>query len=71
MDGAVQANVPALAKHGDARLRLIAGHPPDHYLLPMDQGDAEILERIDAGQRVFVPAAMNGLAPASMRLSPS
>ena len=46
-----------LAKHGEALLRLIAAHPPDHYLLPMDQGDAEILERIDAGERIFRPGA--------------
>ena len=59
-DGRALAALPglgprALAKHGEALLRLIAAHPPDHYLLPMDQGDAEILERIDAGQRVFRP----------------
>jgi ATP-dependent DNA helicase RecQ len=59
-DGAALAAIPglgprALAKHGEALLRLIAAHPPGRYLLPMDQGDAEILERIDAGERVFRP----------------
>jgi ATP-dependent DNA helicase RecQ len=59
-DGRALAALPGLgprtlAKHGEALLALIAAHPPDHYLLPMDQGDAEILERIDAGQRVFRP----------------
>jgi hypothetical protein len=37
----------ALAKHGEALLRLIAAYPADRYLLPMDQGDAEILERVE------------------------
>ena len=59
-DGAALAGIPglgprALAKHGEELLRLIAAHPPGRYLLPMDQGDAEILERIDAGERVFRP----------------
>ena len=36
-----------LAKHGEALLRLIAAYPADRYLPPMDQGDAEILERVD------------------------
>jgi hypothetical protein len=59
-DGRALAALPGLgprtlAKHGEALLGLIAAHPPDHYLLPMDQGDAEILERIDAGQRIFRP----------------
>jgi ATP-dependent DNA helicase RecQ len=59
-DGRALAALPglgprALAKHGEALLRLIAAHPPDRYLLSMDQGDAELLERIDAGQRVFRP----------------
>jgi len=59
-DGAGLAAIPglgprALAKHGEELLRLIAAHPPGRYLLPMDQGDAEILERIDAGERVFRP----------------
>jgi hypothetical protein len=61
-DGRALAALPGvgprtLAKHGEALLRLIAAHLPDHYLLPMDQGDAEILERIDAGERVFRPGA--------------
>jgi ATP-dependent DNA helicase RecQ len=45
----------ALARHGEALLRLIAAHPPDYYLPPMHQGDAEILERIEAGERAFRP----------------
>jgi len=41
-DGRALAALPglgprALAKQGEALLRLIAAHPPDHYLLPMDQ----------------------------------
>ncbi len=61
-DGAALATVPgvgprALAKHGEELLRLIAAHSPGDYLLPMDQGDAEILERIVAGERVFRPGA--------------
>ena len=52
-DGRALAALPGLgprtlAKHGEALLRLIAAHPPDRYLLPMDQGDGEIVERIDA-----------------------
>ena len=40
-DGRALAALPGLgprtlAKHGEALLRLIAAHPPDHYLLPMD-----------------------------------
>ena len=59
-DGAALAAVPglgprALVKHGEELLRLIAAHPPGHYLLLMDQGDAAVLERIDAGERVFRP----------------
>ncbi len=44
-----------LAKFGAELLALIASTPPAGYLGPMDQGDAEILERIDAGERVFRP----------------
>ena len=44
-----------LAKFGGDLLRLIAGVGDGGYLGPMDQGDAEILERIDAGERVFRP----------------
>jgi ATP-dependent DNA helicase RecQ len=44
-----------LAKFGADLLRLIAGTGGDRYLGPMDQGDADILERIDAGERVFRP----------------
>ena len=36
-----------LAKHGEALLRLIAAYPADRYLLPKDQGNAEILERVE------------------------
>jgi hypothetical protein len=61
-DGAALAAIPglgprALAKHGEELLRLIAAHAPGRYLLPMDQGDAEVLERIDAGERVFRPGS--------------
>jgi ATP-dependent DNA helicase RecQ len=61
-DGRALAGLPGLgprtlAKHGEALLGLIAAQPPDRYLLPMDQGDAEILERIDAGERIFRPGA--------------
>jgi ATP-dependent DNA helicase RecQ len=51
-DGRALAALPGLgprtlAKHGEALLRLIAAHPPDHYLLPVDQGDAQVLEHGD------------------------
>jgi ATP-dependent DNA helicase RecQ len=50
--GAVPGLGPrALAKHGEALLRLIATYPADRYLLPMDQGDAKVLERIAGGDR--------------------
>lgn len=60
---AVEADIAAvpgvgprvLAKFGAELLRLIASGPPAGYLGPMDQGDAEMLERIDAGERVFRP----------------
>jgi ATP-dependent DNA helicase RecQ len=39
-----------LAKHGEALLGLIAAHPPDHYLLPTEPGDARTLEGTEAGQ---------------------
>ena len=45
----------ALAKHGEALLRLIAAHPPDHYLLPMDQSDAG-RQRFAAERRRSRPA---------------
>ena len=59
-DAAALAAIPGLgprvlAKFGADLLRLIAGGSRDCYLGPMDQGDAEILERIDAGERVFRP----------------
>ena len=68
-DGRGLASVPGLgprtlARHGEALLGLIAAHPPDRYLLPMDQGDAEILERIDAGERIFRPGAGGSGRPA-------
>ena len=47
----------ALAKHGGALLELIAAIPSGGYLLPMDQSDAEILDRIQAGERVFRPGS--------------
>jgi superfamily II DNA helicase RecQ len=50
-DGRALAALPGLgprtlAKHGEALLRVIAAHPPDHYLLPVDQGG----HRRDAGR---------------------
>jgi len=45
----------ARAKYGDDLLRIVAAHRPDHYLPPVDQGDAEIIERIEAGERMFRP----------------
>jgi ATP-dependent DNA helicase RecQ len=55
-DGRALAGVPGLgprtlAKHGEALLGLIAAHPPDRYLGPRDQGDADIFERIGPGER--------------------
>jgi ATP-dependent DNA helicase RecQ len=57
-DGRALAALPGLgprtlAKHGEALLRLIAAHPPDHHLLPVDQGDPQGLARSDrrAGDR--------------------
>ncbi|HEX6615253.1 MAG TPA: ATP-dependent DNA helicase RecQ [Gemmatimonadales bacterium] len=44
-----------LAKFGAELLGLIASTPHAGYLGPMDQADAGILERIDAGERVFRP----------------
>ena len=60
IDAAGLAAVPGLgprvlAKYGAELLRLIAGGRGGRYLGPMDQGDADILERIDAGERVFRP----------------
>jgi ATP-dependent DNA helicase RecQ len=45
----------ARAKYGDDLLRIVAAHRPDHYLPPVDQGDAEIMDRIEAGERIFRP----------------
>jgi hypothetical protein len=61
LDGLADAAEPRLsglgprarAKYGDELLRIVAAHPPDHYLPPVDQGDAEILERIETGERIF------------------
>jgi ATP-dependent DNA helicase RecQ len=47
----------ARAKYGGDLLRIVAAHRPDHYLPPVDQGDAEIMERIEAGERMFRPGA--------------
>ena len=54
-DGTSLAAIPALgpralAKHGEELLRIVAAHPSEHYLPPVDQGDAAILER-RAGDR--------------------
>jgi len=45
----------ARAKYGDELLRIVAAHPPHHYLPPVVRGDAEILERIETGERMFRP----------------
>ena len=50
-DGTSLAAIPglgprALAKHGEELLRIVAAHPSEHYLPPVDQGDAAIPERI-------------------------
>jgi ATP-dependent DNA helicase RecQ len=45
----------ARAKYGEELLRLIAAHGPDHYFPAVDQGNAEILARIAAGERTFRP----------------
>src|SRR6476661_3066236 len=52
----------ARAKYGDDLLRIVAAHGSDHYLPPVDQGDAEIMERIEAGQRMFRPDAVGDRA---------
>ena len=52
----------ARAKYGDELLRLVAAYGPDHYLPPVDQGDAEILERIEAGERMFRPGTVGDRA---------
>jgi hypothetical protein len=52
----------ARAKYGDDLLRIVAAHGPDHYLPPVDQGDAEIMERIEAGERMFRPGAVGDRA---------
>jgi hypothetical protein len=48
----------ARAKYGDELLGIVAAHPPGRYLLPMDQRDSEILERIDSGERMFRSGAV-------------
>jgi ATP-dependent DNA helicase RecQ len=45
----------ARAKYGNDLLRIVAAHRTDHYLPPVDQGDAEIIGRIEAGERMFRP----------------
>jgi ATP-dependent DNA helicase RecQ len=52
----------ARAKYGDELLRLVAAHAPDRYVPPVDQGDAQILERIQAGERIFRPGAADDRA---------
>ena len=52
----------ARAKYGDELLRLVAAYGPDHYLPPVDQGDAGILERIEAGERMFRPGPVGDRA---------
>jgi ATP-dependent DNA helicase RecQ len=41
----------ARTKYGHELRRIVATYPPDRYLLPMDRGDAEILERVQSGER--------------------
>ena len=43
----------ARAKHGDELLRIVAAHGPDHYFPAVAQGQAELLERIESGERMF------------------
>ncbi len=50
-DGTSLAAIPglgprALAKHGAELLRIVAAHPSERYLPPVDQGDTAILARI-------------------------
>jgi hypothetical protein len=45
----------ARAKYGDELLRIVAAHGPDHYFPPVDQGHAQLMECIEAGERMFRP----------------
>jgi hypothetical protein len=47
----------ARAKYAEELRSIVAAHRPDHYLPPVDRGDAEIMQRIEAGQRMFRPEA--------------
>jgi hypothetical protein len=70
LDALATADHPALtglgprtrAKYGDELLRIVAAHRPDHYLPPVDRGDAEVLERIEGGERMFGPGAGGAVA---------
>src|SRR5690349_2319525 len=42
----------ARAKYGHELLRIVAAHGPDHYFPPVARGEAELLERIEAGERL-------------------
>lgn len=57
LKGAPGLGPRARTKYGEELRRVVAAYPPDRYLVPMDQGDAEILERIHAGERMFRPGA--------------
>jgi len=43
----------ARAKYGDELLRILAAQGLEHYVPRVDQGGAEILEQIEAGERMF------------------
>jgi hypothetical protein len=43
----------ARAKYGDELLRIVAAHGPDHYFPAVDQVHAQLMERIEAGERMF------------------
>jgi RecQ family ATP-dependent DNA helicase len=47
------------AKYGDELLRIVAAYGPDRYFPAVDQGDAEILERIESGERLFRPGTVD------------
>jgi ATP-dependent DNA helicase RecQ len=67
LDALASATAPTLAglgpraraKYGDEVLRIVAAHGPDRYFPPVDQGDAEIMERIEAGERMFRPGRVD------------
>jgi len=64
LDSLAEASAPSLAglgpraraKYGEEILRLVAAYPSG-YLVPMDDRDAELLERIEGGERIFRPEA--------------